>query len=289
MEASPGQLPEPIFVGGVGRSGTHVMAKLLDQHPRFHRVRTEARFHSSPHGLADLDAGRTTLEEFGRRMRGHWWLRGANARQGLSRVVERETFDAALASFEAGYEAEPRAAARTLIDSLLAPGAEQAGKPAWVEITGHNVEAAAYLLELYPRARFINMVRDGRAVVAATLKKPDLTDEPRRALSRWEHMIRAADGAFRALPDGAMLNVWLDDLTAHDRERTLDAVLEHCRIDDPEPIREWFGREVSAERAHVGGWRERMAPADVRWVDRRYRRLVGRMRRDGITWAPEPR
>jgi hypothetical protein len=54
-------------------------------------------------------------------------------------------------------------------------------------------------------------------------------------------------------------------------------------------MREYFDREISAERAHVGAWRQRMAPADARRVDRRYRRVLRKLQREGVDWAPAPR
>ncbi len=288
MRHVPGHHPHPIFVGGVGRSGTHVMGRLIAAGPTYHRVRTEARFHAWEGGLPDLCAGRTTLSEFMERMRGHWWLRGANQKQGISRILAREPFDEALERFEAEFAGDQTAASRRLIEDLLEPEAVAEGKPSWVEATGGTVEYAPFLRDLFPRAKLVNMVRDGRAVVAATLKKVNLTDDPRKALARWEGMIRAADASRRSLGDEAILSVFLEDLAAHRREETFDRLVGFLEIEDPAPMREWFDREISAERAHVGGWRERMAPADARAIDRRYRRLVRRLRRQGIRWVPAP-
>lgn len=280
--------PHPVFVGGVGRSGTHVMARLIGAGPRYHRVRTEARFHAWEGGLPDLAAGRTTLEEFGERMRGHWWRRGANRRQGLHRICGREVLDAALERFEDAFAAAPHDASRDLIEALLGHEARERGKLSWVEATGASIEYAGFLRELFPRAKFVNMVRDGRAVVAATLKKVNLTDEPARALARWEEMIGAAETSRSALGDELVLSVFLEDLAAHDREGSFARLAAFLELDDPAPMRAWFDGEISAERAHVGAWRERMAPADARWVDRRYRRVVRRLRRQGLTWVPSP-
>jgi Sulfotransferase family len=286
-EGSP--FPEPIFVGGVGRSGTHVMGRLLDAGPRYHWIPTEVRFHAWRGGLPDLVAGETSLEQFLERMRTRWYVRGANRRNGLKRVASREELEAALAEFESAFAADPAAASRGLVRRLLDPAATRAGKDAWVEITGPVIEYAPFLLELFPDAKFINMVRDGRAVVAGTLKKIDLTDDPMLALQKWEQMVRAAGAAIKALPTGRALTIHLDDLTAHDRDRTFDRVVEFLAIEDPAPMREYFDREISAERAHVGAWRQRMAPADARRVDRRYRRVVRRLRREGVDWTPAPR
>jgi hypothetical protein len=289
MQAPRRDFPNPIFVGGVGRSGTHAMARLLEADPRYYRIRTEIRFHAAPGGLPDLCRERTGIEAFKRRMRGRWYRRGHNQRQGLQRLADPGELEAALGEFEAAFAADRIAASRGLVRRLCEPAAERAGKPGWVELTGQVVEQAPFLLQLFEGARFINMVRDGRAVVAGTLKKHDLTDEPMEALAKWEEMVRAADAAIRAVPPDRVLTVHLDDFTAHDRAGTFARLVEFLEIDDPAPMREYFEREISAQRAHVDAWRERMAPSDARRVDRRYRRLVRRLHRGGVTWAPQPR
>lgn len=280
--------PEPILVGGVGRSGTWAMGRLIGAHPRYHWIPNECRFHAVEGGLPDLCAGRASLEAFLERMRGRWWRRGARQKQGLQRIVEPGEYETALAEFAAGFGADPTGASRRLIRRLLDPAAERAGKPAWVETTGQVIEQAPFLLRLLPDARFVNMVRDGRAVAAGMVRKIDLTDDPLDALRRWERMVRAAAEAMRSLPAERVLTVNLDDLAARDRERTFARLAGFLELDDPEPMRTYFDREISAERANVGRWRERIPPADARKVDRRYRRLVHRLRREGVAWAPMP-
>lgn len=289
--ASPSgsDFPEPIFVGGVGRSGTHAMGRLVAAHPRYHLIRTEARFHASPKGLPDLLAGRVELDDFLGRMRGYWWKRGWGQGQGLQRICPREVFDAALEEFEDRFEDDPWDASRRLIRAILDQAAERDGKPAWVEVTGQTIERSATLLRLFPGARFINMVRDGRAVVAGTLKKVDMTDDPMQALEKWERMVRASEQAMRAAQSrDRFLTVHLDDLAARDREGTYRRVVEFLEVDDDSSMRKYFERKISGERANVERWRERMAPQDARRVDRRYRRAVRGLHRDGIDWVPAP-
>ena len=280
--------PEPIFVGGVGRSGTHAMGRLVAAHPRYHLIRTEARFHASPGGLPDLLEGRVEVAAFLARIRGNWWKRGYGQGQGLQRLVDEEQREAALRAFERDFEQEPWEASRRLIRALLDPPAERDGKPSWVEVTGQAVEQASLLLRLLPRARFINMVRDGRAVVAGMLKKVNMTDDPMQALAKWESMVRSSHAAMSAVPSDAMLIVQLDDLTARDRERSFERVVEFLEVEDDTLMRKYFKRRISAEAANVGRWRLRMAPQDARRVDRRYRKVVRALHRDGVWWAPEP-
>ena len=46
--------PSLLFVGGTGRSGTHVVSKILNKHSHFRKVPNEARFHTDPGGLPDV-------------------------------------------------------------------------------------------------------------------------------------------------------------------------------------------------------------------------------------------
>ena len=64
-----------MFVGGTGRSGTHILSYLLDRHSRFHGVPIECRFHCNPKGLADVVTGRATADDFLTKLRGYWWHR----------------------------------------------------------------------------------------------------------------------------------------------------------------------------------------------------------------------
>ncbi|MGI8805184.1 MAG: hypothetical protein ACR2IN_05760, partial [Thermoleophilaceae bacterium] len=115
-----------------------------------------------------------------------------------------------------------------------------------------------------------------------------LTDDPEEALLHWRRRIRAADAAMRRLPPGRALIVHLDDLVAGDREGTFRRVAEFLETADESPMRRYFDAEISAEAAHLGGWRERMPPPDARRIDRRYRKLVRELHRAGISWVPAP-
>jgi hypothetical protein len=280
--------PEPIFIGGFGRSGTHAIGPLVGAHPRYHLVETEARFHAVKGGLPDLLAGRVELDSFLEGCRGTWWRRGFMRPQGLHRLVDRHELERALGEFEAAYEIDPWEASRTLVRRLIEPGAVREGKPSWVELTGRSILYAPTLLGLFPNARFINMVRDGRAVAGGHVKKIDMTDDPLEALAKWERMVRVSHDAIRSVPERSVLVIHLDDLVALDREATYRRIVEFLEVDDDAPMRRYFDRRISADRAHVGQWRERMPPPEARKVDRRYRKMIRELHRDGVWWAPTP-
>src|ERR671937_3088498 len=99
--------PPIVFVGGTGRSGTHVVAKLLSRHPDLALVPLEVRFHVEERGFPGLLAGRVSKEQFVRRLRGFWW-KGFQTRRmrGLYRFISPERFEQAVAAFEASFEVD---------------------------------------------------------------------------------------------------------------------------------------------------------------------------------------
>lgn len=288
MAAGDPELPHPVFIGGFGRSGTHAIGPLVGADPRYHLIETEVRLHAVKGGLADLLEDRTTLEAFCEACWSEWWLRGFKRPQGIHRLMEREDFEAALEEFRAGFAADRWQAGRRLMDRIVSRNVERSGKPAWAELTGRSVIYAPTLLKLWPRVRFINIVRDGRAIAGGHVKKIDMTDDPLEALANWERMIRASHAGMSAVPPEHVLKIKLDDLANDDREGTFRRVVEFLEIPDPEPMRAYFDANITAGKAHVGQWRERMPPPEGRKVDRRYRRMMRELGRDGIDWVPEP-
>ena len=186
---------ELLFVGGTGRSGTHVVAKLVGRHSRYEKVGNEVRFHCDPGGFPDLLAGAVTPDEFVAKVRGTWWRRVQTLQvRGLHRTVPRQRFDAAVDEFRASYEASPVAACRKLFLDLLGPLAERAGKPGLVEMSCDNVAQGPTLLRIFPEARFIHSVRDGRDAASSRVAKGRGVVYPRNAeqgIEWWEGQAEA--------------------------------------------------------------------------------------------------
>lgn len=280
--------PHPIFVGGSARSGTHAIGALLESHERYGTVGVEARFHCANNGLADLLEDKTDLDGFCRRTLGPWWSRGIFGERGLCVIATREQVEAAVSAFRGGFTEDRWRAGRELMQALIDPTAERKGNPAWVDLSGYNVRAAPIMRRLFPRSKVIHMARDGRAVTASILLKRDQTDDREEAFGHWHRRILASHDGVRQMPPGSALTIDLDQLTALNRDHEFARLIEFLEIDDPASMGAHFDREISAERAHVGAWRERLAPADVRWVNRRYRQALKELRREGIDYLPSP-
>jgi Sulfotransferase family len=286
-DPTPRGFPDPVFVGGSARSGTHAIGRLIGADPRYHLV-GESRFHCAGGGLPDLLGGATSMDAFCERVLGFWWQRGLNRGAGLHRVIDRADLEQAIASFRGEFDRDPEEAARHLVRAVLDQDAARAGKPSWVDISGPNVPNAPVLHRLLPGARFINMVRDGRAVTAAILRKRDMSDDREQAFEHWLRRVERSHAALAALPAGSALTVSLEDFAVHEREATFERLMSFLEVEDPAPMRKYFDEKILPERARVGQWRQRVAPADARWIDRRYRRELRRLRREGVAWIPSP-
>jgi hypothetical protein len=303
-EADPDASPPPIvFVGGTGRSGTHVVARLLGRHSRFADVPIECRFHTNPQGFPDLLAGRATPEQFLHKMRRFWWHRirageplaallprlplGREVR-GLHKVVPRRRFDAALARFEAGYAVDLESACRQLFLDLLWPLAEEREKPGLVEMSCFTIAAAPALLRLFPEAKLVHSVRDGRDAGVSKTGKRQKREHPTDAIEGidwWHGRLADAERGARAAPPGKVLELSLDELAWADRESAYASLLDFLEIEDEASMRELFEHEVSAENANRGRWRRGLSEAAQKEVVAHYERTLERIESEGLASA----
>jgi hypothetical protein len=287
---------EIVFIGGTGRSGTHALAQLLGRHSRLADVPIEARFHCNKRGMPDLLEGRITLEGYVAKLRGFWWhrVRVDGQPRGLYNLMRQADFDAAVERFEAAFDDDPVVACRELFCELLWPVAERKGKPGLVEMSSHNVRASQTLLRLFPDARFIHALRDGRDSAASVTGK---TWGPRRigaAVGWWADRLRAIEDGFRGSEDGAAYSipadrfrvVLLEDLVGYEREGTYAGLLGFLGLDDEPEMREFFATEMTAEKAHLGRWRQQLKGPSRAWVQRRYEWTVATLEREGNHAAP---
>ena len=293
-----------VFVGGTGRSGTHVIADLLDRHSRFHSVPIECRFHTNPQGFPDLLEGRVTKDQFLRKLTKFWWYRiragepfaavlpklpmGRQTR-GLHKVVPHERFDAAVLEFDAAYEADPVAACRGLFLELLMPLADEAGKPGLVEMSCFTVAQAPTLVRLFPEAKIVHTVRDGRDAGSSKVSERQKREHPRDArqgVEWWAGRLAEAEAGARAVPAGVLLTISLDELVGGEREQSYSRLLDFLGLPDEPAMREFFEAEMTPENAHRDRWREGLSEPEQAEVASAYENALDRITGEGYLSAP---
>ena len=157
----------PIFIGGAGRSGTTLMRVMLDAHPR---ICCGPEWKMMP-TIAELFQTFTN------------YLRPVMSNYGNTTADVQGHF-------------------RVFIQGMMENFLRAEGKPRWAEKTPNNVRWMVSLGEIFPEARFIHMVRDGRDVACslvtkywpdpATGKKIDQVQDMTGAARYWRDVVMAA-------------------------------------------------------------------------------------------------
>jgi hypothetical protein len=299
--------PDLLFVGGTGRSGTHVVSQLLANHSHWARVPIEARFHVNPQGFPDLLSGQVSPEQFLRKLKRFWWRRiragevapvlarrlafGRKVR-GLHKIVERDRFDAAVAEFEATAPDDLDRACRNLFFDLLWPTAAAAGKPGLIEMSCFTIAESPTLVRLFPEAKLIHTVRDGRDAGSSKVSKRQKRSHPRDAsegIRWWEGRLRKIEAGVRELPAGRVLTISLDELVDGDREAVYAELLDHLELSDEPAMREFFEEEMSASAAHRERWREGLSAEQQEALVRDYESILDRLEREDFHCAAQLR
>lgn len=234
--------PAPVFVIGSARSGTTALAYALATHSALW-TSAETQFLFKLFGndraiAAYEDAQRETAEE---------WL-------GVEHV-SRSEFLGALGQG---------------IDALLR---SRAGRCGWIDHTPHYVHMADTLAELFPTARFVHILRDGRHVVDSMIHFGDridgdetrLADLPlwsadfTEACQAWATSVRAGLDFCTRNP-GRSRTVVSEELTARPREQFAMLLGFLGLPSEPGPAYWWTTQRVnssfaSTKRPAGSGWR----------------------------------
>jgi len=288
----------PIMAGGTGRSGTTVIAGLLHRHPS---VRAswprEVKFVNKEGGLLDLVIGPegakrrrlgrgsspadrwSTFEEG---MRGPWWLRTnrLGRASGLHLSIEESDRDRLLSDLRAGLDDNPSGAGRSFLAGMARAQRGDAGEPWWIDTSPPNIANARRIHEFWPEARFIWMVRDGRATAASVMAERWGPDDPLEAISWWEKRVRRAHAGLAGLPQARVLTLSLEDLVVLDREASYGRVLEFLGLTDDPTMREFFTEQMPAERVGLDKWRSRVPDPDA--FEAAFEAAAARLAAEGI-------
>jgi hypothetical protein len=106
---------------------------------------------------------------------------------------------------------EPADARRFVLGAPFAAYAARFGKARWGDKTPHYVHHVDRLLEIWPDARFVVLVRDGRDVAVSLRSMPFGPNNAWAAAQWWARGIRAGEDAQRRHP-GSVMTVRYEDL-----------------------------------------------------------------------------
>lgn len=236
-------LSRPVFIVGSGSSGTTLLGVMLDRHSQF-------------------ACGPELYALNKRQVYGPWrhvrarfaeWLEAGLLSNG--QVDVEDFFHSRGAYFcDGGRLAEWARQAdslRDFFDTFCTNYLTQRSKARWVEKTGSNGYYLRHILKLYPRARIVHMVRDGRDAVCSLLGRDP---RPYHCVSHWLYNVAAAL-AWRGHP--AYIEIKYEDL-ATTPEPTLQRLCAHLEVEfEPamlERSKDDYWKTQAANAIH-GSWK----------------------------------
>jgi hypothetical protein len=172
--------------------------------------------------------------------------------------------------------------------------AARAGKPGLVEMSSHNLRAAQTLCRLFPGARFIHAVRDGRDSASSVTTKSWGPQTIGQAIDWWADRLRRIeqgvrgeqDGAAYVIPPERFRVVVLDDLVEGDREHGYASLLSFLGLGDEPGVRSFFEERMRPGAAHRGRWSEGLSTLGRARVRRKYERTLRELDREDNHVAP---
>jgi hypothetical protein len=281
------RVPPVTFVGGTGRSGTHIVSQLLTRHGKLHLIPVECRFHTDEDGFPGLLDGSTTKEAFIKRLRGFWW-KGfqTNRMRGMYKFVPRDRFDEAVESFDEAFDEDAERACVDLFWDLLWPD-EAAGEVSGiVEQSCDTIAQGQTLARLFPTASFVHVVRDGRDASASRVSQTKGLVRPRtrmQGIAWWEERLRAMDAGTRAVPADQLAEISLDELLAAPDGPMLEELFRVVRLKPGRRVQGFFADRMSLGDANAERWRKGISDAKRERLDAAYREALGRLGADGVS------
>ena len=276
---------KPIFVGGTGRSGTQVTARLLGAHPDVWFVPTEVRFIAAAGGLCDLVEGRTDVRAFEKRLLGRWFQRKPG---GMHRFTDRTTVEGIFRKHRSGLKSEPRGRRAAFTHDLLDPFAAAAGAVSWAEMTPANVLVAP----------------DAARALPGHAAHPQRPRWPRRGLLGDPAAV-GPDGRGRGTRlvggqgRGGLRSVrvrFLPNASWWCRWRTSSSVtaIASCRAcwgssgsRTIPPCATFFDSDVTPARAHIGRWTHDVPAERLAAFEAHYQRLAAELRDRGRAYMAD--
>ena len=301
----------PLFTGGSGRSGTTILLNLLKNHPQVHAsMPREIKYLTSRYGLVDLNFGRPlsieedlkskrnnlaakVLNKIGKRkkdlfmvyLNSKWWSEiGKKGKpRGLVQGITKEELATAIANFEKYFAVDRMRASRAFFYELSAAQIKDKNVMYFADSTPTNMMQANDIYKLFPNAKFINMIRDGRDVALSVSKEKWGPDDPQQALAWWANRIEKAHIALLKVRSKDQMQVRLEDLIVNNRKEEYLRLLSFLEIDDHDLTREYFEKHMLAEHMSKGDWQQQVKDPDL--YNKKYESILKNLTAKGIEIA----
>ncbi len=264
-QASADRLPvsmRPVFVLGMNGSGTTMLLDSLGRHPRLYAFPEETLL--IPHLALTLGrfgdlADDGNFYRLWRHVLGLGVFVAANGGQAISPPARWRSYPRDLAA---------------VLDAVYSGFAAAEGKRRWCEKTPQHVQHMDTLSGLFPGAKFIHIIRDGRDSAASFNRRWGRT--PELTMYRWKKVVRTGRRQGMALGAGCYLEVRYEDLTADPEPglrricRFIGEDFDEAMLASAEPYLSSpaAAHEQGRIRINSGNWRMRFSRPTIARLER---------------------
>lgn len=195
-----------IFIGGCSRSGTTLLGAILGAHSQC-ICPPESHFKIGAIRSCQTPDGRIDLQRALRFIRIHWRFK--------------------LWGIDVDPEEAPRSNYGDLLEWLVVQFGESRGLKGgiWVDHTPENINYAPILFKIFPRAKIVHIVRDGRAVANSILPLDWGPNTIVKAAPWWKAMVREGLALETTLEPDQIVRVRYEDLV-YEPEATMQRLCE---------------------------------------------------------------
>jgi hypothetical protein len=201
----------PIFIVGAPRSGTTLLQYIVRSHPRLSLPTGESHF-IVPLQRERQRFGDLTRPENVHRVLEEMWRR---SRDFLATDLHGLRFDeSTMEELAEVLAVEGGGTMAGLFAALFGRNAAGEGKARWGDKTPYYVLHMPLLLEMYPEAQFVHLIRDGRDCALSTLVRRDDFHVYNfyEAARYWQRYVEVGQEVGATLPPGHYLEVRYEDL-----------------------------------------------------------------------------
>lgn len=338
MAESP--LDLPIFIGGTASEGSAALAYLLSEHPELQAC-VPVRFGviSENNGVVDALRMGQVMQKADKIP---WWDRIFAEKQpafhpepmmGEERTPPEELvellhrrflpdallkpvghradeltsaeIEAAAERYLATFWEQPKLASVNLVHDLLRPThGRTETEPArrWIDASRTGAVRAPYLIDLFPDAKFIHLIREGRNVALRLMEiatgssfpgAPESSipiDEGKewnqaafnRALALWERRVISAASGLQQVPESSGMTVRLADLMGEGGPEVVDGILDFIDATPTPIVREALRQYISPEILRQDRADEVIPPDHLVECEERYAASLARLTDLGI-------
>lgn len=251
---------KPFFIVGVPRSGTTLMAVLLNNHSQIHIGKVTV-------GEALLNLQRRIMENYG--------LNGdIRSRTNAERLLDALQAEELAWQFCQNVSDKVDEGLRCLITHAQADIVRCHGKTVWGNKSPFMLTEFPRLSHLMPGVRFIHVIRDGRAVALSRYDRRRI--HPKLAIHSWKQMILKGQIDGEILGPDQYLEVRYEDLV----EKPIEALCRVCAflgVRFEQGMLDLSQAEVTAQpnayvrpkldQKKVNAWKEKLSPQQIEGLE----------------------